>query len=102
MADYILGSGPSTLTVVRHFYAYWVGAAQAAFFEQELGMSERAWFEDFSQRLEGDEYLGEIAGREEVLFIGPVCQSLSRSVAGLHNLGRAAEGGRHGHSRPSS
>ena len=71
VSDYILGTGPSTLTVVRHFYAYWVGAAQAAFFEQELGMSARAWFEDFSQRLEGDEYLGEIAGREEVLFIGP-------------------------------
>ena len=71
VSDYILGSGPSTLTVVRHFYAYWVGAAQAAYFEQELGMSERAWFEEFSQRLEGDEYLGEIAGREEVLFIGP-------------------------------
>ena len=34
-------------------------------------MSERAWFEEFSQRLESDEYLGEIAGKEEVLFIGP-------------------------------
>ena len=34
-------------------------------------MSERAFFEDFSQRLEGGEYLGRIAGREEVLFIGP-------------------------------
>ena len=34
-------------------------------------MSERAYFEDFSQRLESDEYLGEIAGKEEVLFIGP-------------------------------
>ena len=79
VSDYILGTGPSTLTVVRHFYTYWVGAAQAAHIEQELGMSERAWFEDFSQRLEGDEYLGEIAGREEVLFIGP-SSSLSVEV----------------------
>ena len=34
-------------------------------------MSERAFFEDLSQQLEGEEYMGEIAGREEVLFIGP-------------------------------
>ena len=79
VADYILGNGPSTLTVVRHFYAYWVGAAQAAHIEQATGMSERAWFEDFSQRLEGEEYLGRIAGKEEVLFIGPA-SSLSVEV----------------------
>ncbi len=71
VSDYILGSGPSTLTVLRHFFSYRVGAAQAADIEQATGMSERAWFENFSQRLEGDEYLGRIAGKEEVLFIGP-------------------------------
>ena len=71
VADYILGSGPSTLTVLRHFFSYRVGAAQAVHIEQVTGMSERAWFEDFSQRLEGDEYMGGIAGKEEVLFIGP-------------------------------
>lgn len=71
VAEYILGNGPSTLTVVRHFYTYGLGAAQAVFIEQSTGMSERAWFEDFSQRLEGEEYMGRIAGREEILFIGP-------------------------------
>ena len=101
VSDYILGSGPSTLTVLRHFFSYRVGAAQAVYIKQETGMSERAWFEDYSQRLEGDEYMGEIAGREEVLFIGPA-SSLSVEVwQSLRNLGRAAEGGRHGHSRPS-
>ena len=71
VADYILGNGPSTLTVLRHFYTYGVGAAQAAQIEEGWGMSERAFFEDLSQQLEGDEYMGGIAGREEVLFIGP-------------------------------
>lgn len=71
VAEYILGNGPSTLTVVRHFHTYGLGAAQAVFIEQSTGMSERAWFEDFSQRLEGEEYMGGIAGREEILFIGP-------------------------------
>ena len=79
VADYILGNGPSTLTVQRHFYTYGVGAAQAAYIEAELGISERAFFEDFSQRLEGDEYMGGIVGREEVLFIGPAA-SLSVEV----------------------
>ena len=71
VADYILGTGPSTLTVLRHFYTYGVGAAQAAQIEEGWGMSERAFFEDLSQQLEGEEYMGGIAGREEVLFIGP-------------------------------
>ncbi len=79
VADYILGSGPSTLTVLRHFFSYRVGAAQAADIEQATGMSERAWFEDYSQRLEGEEYMGGLAGREEVLFIGPA-SSLSVEV----------------------
>ena len=79
VSDYILGSGPSTLTVLRHFFSYRVGAAQAADIEQVTGMSERAWFEDYSQRLEGEEYMGGIAGREEVLFIGPA-SSLSVEV----------------------
>ena len=42
-------------------------------------MSEWAYFEDFSQRLESDEYLGGIAGMEEILFIGPA-SSLSVEV----------------------
>ena len=71
VADYILGNGPSTLTVLRYFFSYRVGAAQAAEIEQATGMSERAWFEDYSQRLEGQEYVGGLAGMEEVLFIGP-------------------------------
>ena len=71
VSDYILGTGPSTLTVLRHFDTYGVGAAQAVIIEEGWGMSERAFFEDMSQQLEGDEYLGGIAGREEVLFIGP-------------------------------
>ena len=71
VADYILGDGPSTLTVVRHFYSYRVGAAQAADLEEQLGMSERAFFEDLSQQLEGGEFLGGTVGREEVLLIGP-------------------------------
>ena len=71
VSEFILGSGPSTLTVVRHFYTYGLGAAQAVFLEQSTGMSERAWFEDLSQRFEGEEYVGGIAGREEILFIGP-------------------------------
>ena len=79
VADYILGSGPSTLTVVRHFYSYDIGAAQAADIEEHLGISERAFFEDLSQRFEGDEFMGRIAGREEVLFIGPA-SSLSVEV----------------------
>ncbi len=78
-ADYILGNGPSTLTVLRHFISYRVGAAQAADIEEVLGMSERAFFEDYSQRLEGEEYMGGIAGREEMLFIGPA-SSLSVEV----------------------
>ena len=79
VADYILGDGPSTLTVVRHFYSYDMGAAQAVYIEEHLDMSERAFFEDFSQRLESDEYMGAIDGREEVLFIGP-SSSLSVEV----------------------
>ena len=71
VADYILGNGPSTLTVQRHFYSYWVNVAQAAWIEQHYGMSQSAYFKDYSQQLESDEYLGELAGREEVLFIGP-------------------------------
>ncbi len=79
VSDYILGNGPSTLTVLRHFHFYGVGAAHAVFIKQSTGMSERAFFEDLSQRYEGDEWLGEIAGREEVLFIGPA-SSLSVEV----------------------
>ena len=37
VADYILGSGPSTLTVLRHFYTYGMGAAQAAYIEEAMG-----------------------------------------------------------------
>ena len=71
VADYILGTGPSTLTVLRHFYTYGMGAAQAVIIEEGWGMSERAFFEDLSQQLEGEVNMGGIAGREEVLFIGP-------------------------------
>ena len=79
VGEYILGDGPSTLTVLRHFISYRVGAAQAAHIKENLGISERAFFEDLSQRFEGDEYLGGTAGREEVLFIGPA-SSLSVEV----------------------
>ena len=79
VGDYILGDGPSTLTVLRHFISYRVGAAQAVYIEEHQGISERAFFEDFSQQQESDEYLGGTAGREEVLFIGP-SSSLSVEV----------------------
>ena len=59
------------MTVLIHFYTYGLGAAQAVHIEEVSGMSERAFFEDLSLRLEGDEDLGRISGREEVLFLGP-------------------------------
>ncbi len=65
---YILGTGPSTLTVQRFFESYWPGwfARSAA----EQGKTEQEVIEDLRRRLEAY-YAGAIVGREEVLFLGP-------------------------------
>ena len=73
---YILGNGPSTLTVLRFFDSYWRGwiAKSAA----EEGKTEQEIIEDRRQRLEAH-YAGVIVGREEVLFLGPA-DSISTDV----------------------
>ena len=73
---YILGNGPSTLTVLRFFDSYWRGwiAKSAA----EEGKTEQEIIEDRRQRLEAH-YAGVIVGREEVLFLGPA-DSISTEV----------------------
>ncbi len=74
---YILGNGPSTLTVLRFFDSYWRGwiARSAA----EEGKTEQEIIEDRRRRLESDVYAGGIVGREEVLFLGPA-DSISTEV----------------------
>ena len=73
---YILGNGPSTLTVQRFFESYWeVWIARSA---AEEGKTEQEIKEDLRQRLESD-YAGVIVGREEVLFLGPAA-SISTEV----------------------
>ena len=69
VSAYIIGNGPPTLTVQRYWYTYWEGdfANMAA----EEGKTEQEYIEDLRQMLETDDYLGAIAGREVVLFLGP-------------------------------
>ena len=69
VGDYIVGKGPPTLTVQRYWYTYWEG--DFANIASEEGKTEQEYIEDVRQMLETDEYLGAIAGREVVLFIGP-------------------------------
>ena len=66
---YVLGTGPSNLTVQTFFYTYWEGdfIHQAA----DEGTTERELIEDLRQRFETNEYAGGVAGREVILFIGP-------------------------------
>ena len=65
---YILGNGPSTLTVQRFFETYWeVWIARSA---AEEGKTEQEIIEDRRRRLESAVYAGGIVGREEVLFLG--------------------------------
>ena len=77
VSAYLVGNGPPTLTVQRYWYTYWDGwfANLAA----EEGKTEREYIEDLRQMLETDDYLGAIAGREVVLFIGPAA-SVSTEV----------------------
>ena len=69
VGGYITGTGPSTLTVQRFFYTYWPG--EFASISPSDGVSEQVRLEEFKQVLETDAYLGGIAGREELLFLGP-------------------------------
>ena len=64
---YVLGTGPSNLTVQTFFYTYWEGdfVQMAA----DEGTTERELIEDTRQRFET--YVGGVAGREVILFIGP-------------------------------
>ncbi len=69
VGDYILGKGPSALTVQRYWYTYWeIGPDDSTF---EALQTEREEKEDFRQLLESTEYLSVIYGREVVLFLGP-------------------------------
>ena len=74
---YILGDGPSMLTIQRFFYAYWPG--ELAFYAEEKGQTEEEYIEDFRQLIESEDYIGGIGGREEVLFVGPAA-SISTEV----------------------
>lgn len=69
VGDYVIGNGPSVLTVERFFYTYWDG--ELAFYAEEQDQTEQEYIEDFRQLLESDEYLGGIVGKEEFLLIGP-------------------------------
>ena len=77
VSAYILGDGPSLLTVQRFFYAYWDG--ELAFYAEEQGQTEQEYLEDLRQLLETDDYLGGIVGREAMLFLGPAA-SISTEV----------------------
>ena len=70
VSGYVIGNGPSTLTVQRFWYTYWPGE-YANVAAGEGNKTEREYIEDLKQLLETDEYLGGIAGREVVLFLGP-------------------------------
>ena len=70
---YVLGNGPSTLTVQRYWYTYWEG--ELGSIAAEEGQTEQEYIEDLRQLLESDEYLGGIAGREVVLFLGPAAST---------------------------
>ena len=74
---YILGDGPSLLTIQRFFYAYWPG--ELGFYAAEKGQTEQEYIEDFRQLIESEDHLGGIVGREEVLFVGPAA-SISTEV----------------------
>ena len=70
---YILGDGPSILTVQRFFYTYWAGGF--ALIAEGEGQTEEEYIEDLRQLLETNDYLGGIAGREVVLFLGPAASA---------------------------
>ena len=73
---YILGDGPSTLTVQRFFDSYWhSGLARIA---EAEGMTREELIENRRRRDEAF-YSGAIVGREEVLFLGPAA-SISTEV----------------------
>ena len=66
---YVLGTGPSNLTVQTFFHPYWEG--DFTYGTVNEGTTERELIEDMRQRFETNEYAGGVAGREVILFIGP-------------------------------
>ena len=82
VGSYILGAGPSTLTVQRFWFTYWPGDYISIAAEE--GKSEQEYLENLKQQFESDEGLGGIAGREEILFLGP---SGDASVEVWHIIG---------------
>ena len=67
--DYVLGSGPSTLTVQTFWYTYWDG--YFADIAAEEGTTEAAYIEELTRRFETLEYAGGVGGREAILLISP-------------------------------
>ena len=66
---YILGNGPSTLTV-KFFWEYY-GGEWFAIFAAEQGKTEQEYTEDRIKQFETANYVVGIVGREVALFLGP-------------------------------
>ncbi len=77
VSAYVLGEGPSALTVQTLFYPYVEGTG-----------------EHLRQEVETDEYAGWVAGREAVLFIGPPVNLSSEAwqVFGIWDVQRREDG----------
>ena len=69
MGAYILGNGPSTLTV--KFFREYYGGEWFAMFAAEQGKTEQEYTEDRIQQFETADYVVGRVGREVALFLGP-------------------------------
>lgn len=65
--SYILGSGPSTLTVMFFIYPYYDGGYN---YDLEEGQTEQDVIEEIRQNFE-DSFVDIFAGREHVIFLAP-------------------------------
>ena len=66
---YVLGEGPSKLSVQVFFYPYWDGEFSG--YAEEDNITEQELIERLTQILESSEAVGSIAGREQMLFLTP-------------------------------
>ena len=89
---YVLGEGPPILTVLRFWYSYWEGGL--ADIAAEEGLTEQQYVEDLITRLENDDYLGALEGREVALFLGPALRVSTEvwQVFGVWDIQRQKDG----------